>query len=718
MASQLLLEIGTEELPASFIEPALAHLSARIGGLLDELQITHSAVEVGGTPRRLAVWAREVAERQEDLEEVRTGPAVKAAFDAEGRPTRAAEGFARGAGVEVDALFRIDTPKGEYLAARVVRKGRDTIAVLAEALPGILGATPFRKSMRWGSGSTTFGRPLRGLCAIFGDAVIPFEFAGLQSGRSALGHRLMAPAPQEVHSIDGYLKGLEASFVLVDIEERRRRIRGLLAGLAAEAGGRLVSNEALVEEVANLVEHPWAALGSFDASNLELPREVLLSSMTKHQRYFAFEDASGRLLPVFGVVYNTKVRDPKVVVHGNQRVLRARLHDAGFFYAEDRKRTLAERVADLSRVTFLGELEGVGVGADLRSRAWRVEELAGFLARLAYPGDEDVMRDARRAAKLAKTDLVTQMVGEFPDLQGTIGMYYGRADGESEEVSAAIGEHYAPRGSGDAPARSPAGICVALADKLDLIASCFAVSLIPTGNKDPYGLRRAALGILKTLDAAGLDLNLRSLCKLTVRTLHGSTDQAKAHTGLGGDGAADVVERLAEPLLEFIGGRLRAELLDQHRTDIVDAVMAAGFDRPQDVRRRVEALAAIAQEADLAPLGEAFKRINNILTKNAAEAEQAGVFALEATSQDEERRLGELALELQQGMAEQLAAGNHRGGLAYLVRLQQPLDAFFTAVMVMHEDVAVRRNRLALLRDLRGAFAAVADISRVHVSRG
>ncbi len=717
MASQLLLEIGTEELPASFIEPALAHLVERIGGLLDELQIAHAPLEVGGTPRRLALWSREVADRQEDLEEVRTGPAVKAAFDAEGRPTKAAEGFARGAGVSVEDLFRVETPKGEYLAARVIRAGRDTLAVLADALPGVLGSVPFRKSMRWGSGTTTFGRPVRGLCALFGAEVIPFDFAGLRSGRTVSGHRLMAPDTFEVRDIDSYLRGMELGFVVVDIEERRRRIRGLLSGLAAEAGGRLVPNEALVEEVANLVEHPWAALGSFDPANLELPREVLLSSMTKHQRYFAFEDASGRLMPVFGVVYNTKVRDAKVVVHGNQRVLRARLHDAGFFYAEDRKRTLAERVADLSRVTFLGELESVGVGADLRSRAWRVEELAGFISRLAYPGDEDTMRDARRAAKLAKTDLVTQMVGEFPDLQGTIGMYYGRADGESEEVAVAIGEHYAPRGAADAPAKSPAGICVALADKLDLIAACFAVSLIPTGNKDPYGLRRAALGVLKTLDAAGLDLNLRSLCKLAVRTLHGSTDQAKVHTGLSGDGATDVVERLAEPILEFIGGRLRAELLERHRTDIVDAVMAAGYDRPQDARRRVEALAAIAQEADLAPLGEAFKRINNILTKNAAEAEQAGAFELATTSQEEERRLGELAVELQQGMAEQLAAGDYRGALAYLIRLQQPLDAFFTAVMVMHEDVAVRRNRLALLQALRESFASVADISRVHVSR-
>lgn len=719
MTRQLLLEIGTEELPASFIEPALEHLRKAITDLFAEFRIGHGTLTLGGTPRRLALWAHDVVDRQDDIEEVRTGPPVRAAWDANGAPTKAAIGFARGAGVEVEDLFTVETKKGDYIAARVTTRGRDTVDLLAEVLPGILAATPFRKSMHWGSGTTTFGRPVRWICAIFGDRTIPFEFAGLPAGRTSRGHRIMAPDPIEVTDIDGYLTSLRAAFVLVDIEERRARVREMLTHLAAEAGGRTVPNEALVREVANLVEHPFAALGHFDPANLELPREVLLSSMTKHQRYFAFEDDGGRLLPVFGVIYNTRVRDAATVVHGNARVLRARLHDAGFFYNEDRKRTLAERVAELARVTFLGELDGIGVGSDLRSRAWRVEELAGFIAKLAYPDHDDAVRDARRAAKLCKTDLVTQMVGEFPDLQGTIGAYYARADGESDEVADAIGEHYAPRGAGDSPASTPAGVCVALADKLDLITSCFAVELIPTGNKDPYGLRRAALGILKTLEANGIDLNLRSLSKLAVRTLHGSTEQVKEHSGQAAPAnPAIAVEKHAEPILEFIGGRLRADLLEGHRTDIVDAVLAAGFDRPLDARQRVAALAAIAAEADLSPIGEAFKRINNILNKNAEEAEQAVRFDLAVAAADEERRLGELAVEIREGIREQIAGGNYREALSHLIRLQQPLDDFFTEVMVMHEDIALRRNRLALLRDLRQTFANIADISRIHVNKG
>jgi len=719
MTRQLLLEIGTEELPASFIEPALEHIRKSIADTFAEFRIGHDALCTGGTPRRLVIWAREVVARQEDLEEVKTGPPVRAAYDANGAPTKAAIGFARGAGVEVEDLFTLETKKGDYIAARVLTRGRDTVDLLADVLPGILTATPFRKSMHWGSTAFTFGRPVRWICALFGDRTIPFEFAGLPAGRTSRGHRIMAPGPVEVTDIDGYLASMRAAHVIVDTEERRTAIREALGTLSVEAGGRVVPNEALVREVANLVEQPYAALGRFDVSNLELPREVLLSSMTKHQRYFAVEDDQGRLLPVFGVIYNTRVRDAATVVHGNARVLRARLHDAGFFYNEDRKRTLAERVAELARVTFLGELDGIGVGSDLRSRAWRVEELAGFIARLAYPDNDDAVRDARRAAKLCKTDLVTQMVGEFPDLQGTIGAYYARADGESDEVADAIGEHYAPRGAGDPPARTPAGLCVALGDKLDLITACYAVDLVPTGNKDPYGLRRAALGILKTLEAADIDLNLRSLCKLAVRTLHGSTEQVKEHSGESTPAdPAIVVEKHAEPILEFIGGRLRADLLDFYRTDIVDAVLAAGYDRPLDARQRVAALAAIAAEADLSPIGEGFKRINNILNKNAEEAELAGHFSLEAAVADEEKCLGLLATEIREGIREQIAGGNYREALSHLIRLQQPLDGFFTEVMVMHEDVALRRNRLALLRDLRQTFANIADISRIHVNKG
>jgi glycyl-tRNA synthetase beta chain len=340
----------------------------------------------------------------------------------------------------------------------------------------------------------------------------------------------------------------------------------------------VVRDPDLIEEVIQLTEDPWGQIGHIEPSSLELPREVLLTSMRNHQRYFAVEDEHGRLMPYFIVFNNTRVRQPGVVARGNERVLRARLHDARFFYAEDRKKALASRVDQLTRVTFLGELSKLGVGEDLLSRTGRLEKLAALVARVAFAGRDAVLADATRAARLSKADLLTLMVGEFPELQGTIGSYYARGDGERAEVAAAVGEQYKPRGASDTPAQTPAGVCLALADKLELMACCFALGLIPSGNKDPYGLRRAAIGVLKTVQVHNLDLDLRPLATAAVTAVN-----------------ATVAHQAADQILQFIGARLRSELLEDTRTDLVDAVLAAGFDRPQDARARVKALHDIAQ---------------------------------------------------------------------------------------------------------------------------
>ncbi|MBH25181.1 MAG: glycine--tRNA ligase subunit beta [Myxococcales bacterium] len=703
MESQLFLEIGTEELPARFIQPAMDGLARLLTERLAELHLAHGEVHAVGTPRRVTVWIDDVSDRQEDREEVKVGPPARIAYDKEGNPSRAAQGFARTNGVEVGDLFETETPRGPYLAARIQHKGRATAELLAEELPAVIDAIPFKKSMRWGHETVAFGRPVRWICALYAGEAVTFEYGDVTSGTITYGHRVMAPAAIEVTDAQHYQAALYEAHVIVDPADRRAIIREELAGLAQQAGGRVVEDEELIHEVANLTEDPWGGLGSIDPENLKLPREVLISSMRKHQRYFALEDEGGALLPHFAVFNNTRVRDPAVVIYGNERVLKARLHDGTFFYAEDRKRPLGDRLDDLKRVTFLGELGKKGLGPTSYDRTQRLIALAERVAAIAYPEQSDVASQARRAAELSKTDLTTLMVGEFPDLQGTIGAYYARADGEPDAVATAIGEQYMPRGVDDDTASTPAGVCLALADKLEKIAVCFAVKLIPTGNKDPYGLRRAALGVLKTLEARDLDLNLRELVDASVATA--LTDALYAEGG-----AEDVAA-----IMGFFEARLRSELVGDHRSDIVDAVMAAGFDRPRHARLRVAALSDIAREADLAPIGEAFKRINNILQRNADQIPADAEFNAAHAQQEQERALGELAADIRGSMREHLGRGDYRDALSHLTRLQEPLEDFFNEVMVMADDETLRTNRLALLEGLRSMFEAVADVSRIHV---
>jgi glycyl-tRNA synthetase len=695
---QVFFELGCEELPANLVEPALAHLEASVKASLAKANLSHGAIGTAGTPRRLALWIEDLQQSQEDREEVVTGPPASVAFDNEGNPSRAAQGFARKCGVSPEALERVQTERGEYVAARVKHEGQATITLLPAILEEAINGIPARKSMQWGQGGVRFARPVRWICALYGGKVIPMGFGTVTSGNQTYGHRFLAPEAIEVTSAAQYVQALEEAHVIVDVARRRQIVESELVRLAAEAGGRAVPDPELVDEVINLVEDPWGQVGSFDVDNLKLPREVLITSMRSHQRYFAVEDEQGNLLPKFVVFNNTRVRNPEVVAHGNERVLKARLYDGRFFYDEDRKRRLQDRLEDLKRMTFLGGLAKVGAGADLLSRTERLEKLSAVIARLAYPGDGVVLSDAARAARLSKADLVTQMVYEFPDLQGVIGAYYARAEGEGDEVADAIGEQYQPLGADDAPAATPAGVCLALADKFERLAACFVLNHKPSGNKDPYGLRRAALGILKTLDARGLDLDIRLLATRAVETVR-----------------AEGAEAVADEIVQFLGGRLGADLRENHRTDLVNAVMEAGFDRPQDARSRVQALEAVASEADLAPLGEAFKRINNILQKNASAVEAEARFQEARATQEEERELGRLATEVDAAVTQALQSGDYGAAFGQMARLQDPLEAFFTEVMVMHEDPNLRTNRLALLRGLRETFASVVDISRIQV---
>jgi glycyl-tRNA synthetase len=695
---EFFFELGAEELPASLVEPALEHLAATVGAALAQAGLRHGAIHTAGTPRRLALWIEDLDPRQEDREELVTGPPASAAFDAQGLPTRAAEGFARKCGVPTEALERVPGERGEYVAARIKHQGQPTLMILPRIMEEALATIPARKSMQWGKGGVRFARPVHWICALYGGRVVPMGFGRVASDNKTWGHRFLAPRAITVTSAAQYVEALRAAHVIVDIRERRQIIARELDRLAAEAGGRVVEDPGLIDEVAHLVEDPFGALGHMDKDNLKLPREVLTTSMRTHQRYFAVEDHQGRLLPCFIVFNNTRVRDHRVVAHGNERVLKARLYDARFFYAEDRKQRLSDRLEALRRMTFLGGLAQVGASADQLGRTERLERLTAAIARLAFAGDGAALVSASRAARLSKADLVTRMVYEFPELQGIIGAYYAEADGEGEQVAVAIREQYQPRDAGDAPPQTAAGVCLGLADKLERLAACFVLDLKPSGNKDPYGLRRAALGILKTLEVHDLDLDVRQLATWAVETVRA-------------EGAAEV----ADQVVKFLGGRLGAELREQARTDLVNAVLEAGYDRPQDARRRVAALDAVAREADLEPLGEAFKRINNILQKNAASVDATATFQEERATQEEERALGRLAGDVDAAVKAAVQSGDYGAVFREMARLQAPLEAFFTEVMVMHEDPALRINRLALLRGLRETFASVVDISRIQV---
>jgi glycyl-tRNA synthetase beta chain len=687
---KLLFEIGTEEMPAGSVMPSLEFLARELARRAGAERLEHGAIEPFATPRRLALRVSDVAARTPDVEETRLGPAARVAFDGTGQPTKAALGFARGQGLEVDELVRVITEKGEYVAARRVEPGRPAAEVLARLLGELVAAIPWPKPMRWGWSAEAWGRPVHWLVALLEGEVLRVEFAGVAAGRTTYGHRFEHPGGLELAGPDDYEAALREAQVWVSVAERREEIWRRVQEVAAPDSA--VLDEGLLDEVTQLVEQPLAAVGTFDEAYLELPREVLVSEMRAHQRYFAVEGAGGRLVNRFVVVYNTRVRDVSVVVHGNRRVLAARLADGRFFLRRDQARPLHERVPDLARVVFM-----TGLGT-LRDKVERVERLAETVAGWLFP---DAVALARRAAHLCKADLTTEMVGEFPELQGVMGREYARHDGEDEAVAVALAEHYQPRGATDAPPLTPAGICVALADRADTLAGCFALGLVPSGTADPYGLRRAALGILRTALEHGLVFSLRALLEAALEGV------AKVVAGV--DGAAT-----AAALEDFVGRRLKGLLLAGEgggtTPDVVDAVLATGLDDIGAAAAKVRALASMRQREDFEPLAAAFKRVTNILKETPQGAVDAALFAEEA-----EGELWSAYREVRTKVEGELTGRDYAAAVATLLGLKRPVDRFFDDVLVMDGDPAVRNNRLAMLRDLKALFEQLADISRIQV---
>ncbi len=701
MARDLLLEIGAEELPSSFVAGALAALPGLIQEELAALRLGHGEVWVGGTPRRLALIVQGVDEAQADLDEEVLGPPARVAFDGDGKLTRAGEAFASKLGVELSALTRQQTPKGEYLAARRVAKGEAATALLPEALARVAGRIPFRKSMRWSDGDTEFGRPVRWLVALFGEEELPMVFAGMRAGRVSAGHRFLGREVR-VERPSAYVASLQAEHVLVDTDARRALMLSRLHEAAASIGGRLIEDAFLVGENLSLVEEPQVLTGSFDAAFLALPERVVLDVAKDHQRYFGVRDEAGALLPRYLLVANT-AEHPENILRGNDRVMRARLSDAKFFYDEDMKRGLASRREALEQVVFHKRLGSVG------DKVRRVEHLTRALgAELTVDGagsdgaavlDAQVVESAARGAGLAKCDLVTLMVGEFPELQGEIGAAYAVAQGVPREVARVIAEHYQPRSADDALPGSAQGALVALADRLDTLVGCFAVGLAPTGAADPLALRRATIGCLKILIGHQFHADLSTL-------LSAAYQGYLAPQGERGQGVAlDLSgEDTARRLVDFFRDRLRGVLTERYAGDVVDAVLAAHASSPLDAERRAAALAAL-DGAARATVGEVFKRAANIAKQAppgaAADPSQFGAVP------PEEQALYQAFVALQAQLA--AASKDYPRALQAIVDFAPTLAAYFEAVFVMVDDIPLRENRLRLMRDIEQGCGRVAN---------
>ncbi len=691
MSDPFLFEIGTEELPASFVEVGMGFLARELEHKLRALRLEANAIEAMGTPRRLFVWANGIPQKQDDVTEVVVGPPKRVAITSDGEFTKAAIGFARKNDVDVDSLRceLVDGKQGEYVVCTVRRLGKKTVEVLPEVLSALIEQIPWPKSMRWGSATVAFARPIHWLLAMYGQEVISLQFAGIQSSNTTRGHRFLAPqARPVVGGKNGYVAGLRDAFVIVSPNVRCDLIRAELTRVATQTACQVRSDEALIREVTNLVEYPVAVCGEFEQAYLQLPEQVIVSAMRSHQRYFAMEDGNGGLVNRFVTIAGTVTRDMEVVRRGNERVLAARLADAQFFYQEDLKTQLESMIPLLDGVVFQAKLGSVGD---------KVARIRGNAASLAERVRVDVA-SALRVASLCKADLVSQMVGEFPDLQGVMGRCYAREAGEPAIIADAIADHYLPRFSGDFMPTGEIGAVVAIADRIDTLVGCFAVGLSPTGSADPYGLRRAAVSLIAILLDRGWRVSLTDLVAVAA---------AKVAS------IVEVAQDQRAAICDFLVVRLRGFLIETRnlRNDCVDAVLGVGCDDVVDASHRAQALSELRDQANFASLAQPFKRVANILKGQVSGSEpEIALF-----SEPQEHRLWAAFGELRKVTQERVDAGDYRGSLQLLTELKHPVDAFFDAVLVMDEDPAIKSNRLALLSAIYRGFSRIADFRKLTV---
>lgn len=705
-AAELLLEIGVEELPYQFIAPALAALKDSAEQMLKDRRLAFQAARTLGTPRRLTLVVEGLASQQTSMIKEAMGPSKAVAFDQAGQPTRAATGFAAGQGVAVQDLQIRRTPKGEYLFAVKQEQGRSANVILEELLPQLIAKLTFPKAMKWNSTGVRFARPVRWLVALYRRATLPIEAAGVTAGNRTEGHRVLGSAKGiPVRNYESYLKGLERQGVIPDQQRRRHMIENQIAAICKETGFRLNIDADLLDQAVYTTECPNAIIGSFKPAYLEVPQEILITSMKEHQGFFSLmHKETGKLVPHFIAVTNNRAKDMGLIREGNERVLAARLADAKFFFDEDRKVKLRERVTKLAGVTFHQKL------GTMEKKQQRVRKLAGFIASSVRPQDDKLKQACERAADLCKADLLTGVVGEFPELQGIMGGEYAKHDGESEAVSQAIREQYLPRSiEGELP-RTIAGQVLSLADRLDSVAAFFHVGLVPTGSEDPFALRRNATAIVRIILEGNLRINLGRYI-----------DNARNLViGDGFKGVPDSEQKGRRRMTEFIFERVRhyGRVVHALRDDVVEAVLKPAHDKALDLVDlvlRMKALESVTTKPEFDPLIVGFKRAHRLVEKEQWDRKPVDEARFQHPT---ESALYQATAKEREKMMSAMTRGEYGQALDALVRLKPAIDAFFTAVMVNAEDPAVRSNRLSLLQEIDDFFMSFADFSQIVVQGG
>ena len=693
--SNLLLEIGSEEIPAGYIAPALNALSSALMQKLTDARIDHGSAEVYATPRRLAVKVADVADKQKSIQSEIIGPPAKVGFDDQGNPTTAALKFAEKVGVPVKKLVVKETPRGAYLAAVIRQRGVATRTLLKDILPQVILSIPFPKKMRWADLDIEFARPIHTILALLGNKVIRFKLGNITSNRYTNGHSFMNAAKIRLEAPEDYLSTLSSVHVMADMQQRRSKLEQDIVDVARQLNGSILPDDELVDIVNNLVEYPVVVAGNFDKEFLEIPDEVLINAMREHQKYFAVVDKDNKLMPCFIAVNNTVARDMAIVAKGHERVLRARLADAQFFYQGDLKISNDQRVQMLKKVLFQADLGTV------YEKLERIVGIGEFIAAAVElkpaPAAEnvDLKKHVARAAMLSKSDLVSQVVGEFPKLQGIMGRVYATVAGESPLVATAIEEHYRPVYSGAALPETQVGAILSIADKIDSICGCFSVGLVPTGASDPYALRRQGIGILQIMKDQGFSFALSDLIAESLR--HFNPENLPA---------------VQAQVAAFLRNRMTNLLVDDgFSKDTVAAVLSAAADNIPDTWRRVGALEQLKAKPDFEPLAVAFKRVMNIIKK-------ADDITMHAPDQKLFQHESETALlnayeQVKNRVEDDLVNGLYDQALVKISSLRDPVDAFFEGVMVMAEDIKVRHNRLALLDMIADLFGKLADFSKL-----
>jgi len=698
----LLVEIGAEEIPAGYIEPALKALSSNLLKKMSRARIDYGNVKLYGTPRRLAVKVENVAARQKSIKTEITGPPSRVGFDENGRPTLAAKKFAEKVGVPLSRITVKETEKGTYLYAKKTERGVSSRKLLSSILPEVILSTPFPKTMRWADLSIAFARPIHSIVALYGNKIISFTLENIKSGRYTYGHSFMNPARVKISDAESYIETMKNVNVLADIKQRKKFIEREIVKAASKVGGKVLEDEELLDTVTNLVEYPVPVVGKFETKFLDLPSEILITAMREHQKYFAVVDKKGKLMPCFIAVNNTITKDMDLVATGHERVIRARLADAQFFYDTDLEVSNEKRVEKLNGVLFQAKL------GSMYEKIMRVGKISEQIAESvdagleAKKGEPDFKMQAARAAMLCKADLVSNVVVEFPKLQGVMGRVYAKIEGELPTVSAAIEEHYRPTRSGGELPKTMTGAVLSIADKIDSICGCFSVDLIPTGASDPYALRRQGIGMIQIINDKGFSFSITDIIEKSLKLLSAKGIQVKSD--------------VAEKVHTFLKNRMAHLLAEKgYSKDVIAAVISASADNVPDVFNRTVALEKLKAEEDFEPLAITFKRAVNIIKKSghAKTAGMIGEVNENLFEHQSESALLSAYKKVENSVSAKMSRGFFDQALLDIASLRDAVDAFFDGVMVMAENKKVQHNRLALLGCIAGLFGKFADFSKI-----